>query len=70
VLSANGTNPMTAILVALASGLYPIVIFITNLIATLVYYAVTEIDAILCAGFSAVVSLVSLVTLPLIAPIA
>src|SRR5688572_27763406 len=61
---------MLTILGAIGSALYVVLAFVANVISTFVYYIVTEIDAILIAGLSTLMSLVALVTLPLMAPIA
>jgi len=61
---------MLTILGAIGSALYVVLAFVANVISTFVYYIVTEIDAILIAGLSTLMSLVALVTLPLMTPIA
>jgi hypothetical protein len=63
-------NPLTSIAVAVASGLYLWAGCAVDMLATFVYYGITEIDAILGAGLSALVSMFALVTIPLITPVA
>jgi hypothetical protein len=61
---------MVSITVAVASGLYLWVGCAVDMLTIFLFYIITEVDAILCAGLSTLVSMFALITIPLITPIA
>jgi len=66
----NGVNPVLTVLGSIATGIYSFVGFLNLSLTALVSYLTAEISAIMYVGFSSIVTLVALVTLPLITPIA
>jgi len=65
-----GGNVYASVLGGLMSGLYVYLTFAVDSLATLGYYIVSEMDAILIAGFNSMIGLTALILLPLITPLA
>lgn len=70
VLAAEGVNPMVSVLGAIGGWAYVLLASLGNALSALVYYLLTEVDAMIIAGLSSLISLVALITLPLITPLA
>jgi hypothetical protein len=58
-----------AIIGAMDSAVYVVSTFVGTVIGTFALYSVTEIEALLCAGFNSFISLAALIFLPLITPL-
>jgi len=69
VLASSGVNPAVAIIGAMDSAVYVVSTFVGTVIGTFALYSVTEIEALLCAGFNSFISLAALIFLPLITPL-
>jgi len=59
-----------AILGSIASGVYVFVTFMSSTITTTLFYVLSEIDAIFCAGLNCLLLVFALIAFPLVTPIA
>lgn len=69
-LTINDINPVLAILGSIASGVYVFVTFMSSTITTTLFYVLSEIDAIFCAGLNCLLLVFALIAFPLVTPIA
>ena len=61
---------MVSVLGAIGGWAYVLLASLGNALSALVYYLLTEVDAMIIAGLSSLISLVAPITLPLITPLA
>jgi ATP synthase subunit 6 len=69
-LNQNDYNAGIVVVLSALSGVSIFVEFVGNVCATTLYYFISEVDAILLAGFNSLVSVVALLLVPLITPLA